>query len=126
MKVTVEWSEAEEVATIFHENVHIATEADVVEWKRQVYGQLEAIYQRIGKRPLVLVCIDGIQIEPVMALEYGKGAKHIGEVLSAKLARYGSPNVVRAIIAREAVKQGYKANLFETRDEARRYLMARA
>lgn len=126
MKVTVEWSESEGVATVFHDNVHIATEADVEEWKGQLFPQLEALYERLGKRPLVLVCIDGVKIEPAIAPEYGKGARHIGEVLSAKLARYGNPTVVRAIIAKEAVKQGYKANLFETREEAKRYLLARA
>jgi hypothetical protein len=126
MKITVEWSEAEKVATIFHDNVLIATPEDVDEWKRQLYPQLEAITLRLGKKPLVLVCIDGISIEPAVSVEYGKGAKYIGEVLSARLARYGNPAVVRAIIAKEAIKQGYKANLFETRDEARRYLAARA
>lgn len=126
MKITVEWSEAEQVATILHDDARIATLEDVEEWKRQLFPQLEAIGARLGKKPLVLVCIDGVSIDPAVAVEYGKGAKHIGEELSAKLARYGNPNAVRAIIAKEAVKQGYKANLFETREEARRYVTARA
>ena len=126
MKITVEWSEAEHIATIFHEDVRIATMEDIAEWKGQVFPPLVEIAMRTGKKPLVVVCIDGVSIDPAVADEYGKGAKYIAEQLSAGLARYGSAARVRSLIAKEAIKKGYKANLFETRDEARRHVLVRA
>ena len=126
MKIHVEWSQAEQVATIFHEDARITTAADIAEWKRQLFPQLAQLAGRIGRKPPVLVCIDGISVDPAVADEYGKGAKHVVDELSAGLARYGQPARVRSIIAVEAAKKGYKANLFETRDEARRHILARS
>ncbi len=124
MRVHVEWSESEQVATIFHEDVAIRTLEDIAEWKRQLFPVLEQLAVRIGRKPRVLVCIDGFSLAPEVASAYGEGAKHVGQVLSAGLARYGLPARVRPLIALEAVKQGYKPNLFASREEARQHVLA--
>lgn len=126
MRVHVEWSESEQVATIFHEDVTIATLADIEEWKRQLFPALEQLAVRLGTKPRVLVCIDGFSLDPALANAYGEGAKHVGKVLSAGLARYGLPARVRPLIALEAARLGYKPNLFASRQEALQHVLALA
>lgn len=125
MKVEVRWDEDEGAATVTHENVCIGSLADVHEWKALLLPQLQVLYGQLGRTFPVAVCFDGVVIRPEASAHYGEVVKHEIRQFASVTARYGKLSMVRAVIAAEAVRQGYHVNLFDNRHDALRHIRSR-
>lgn len=122
MKVDVVWDESEGAATVTHERVCIASVIDVLQWKALLLPQLRALYERLGGAFPIAVCFDDVVIRPQAAALYGEVVKGEIKQFATVTARYGKTSMVRAVISAEAVRQGYRINLFDNRLEALRYI----
>ena len=121
-RIVITWHEQEDLAELLHENI-VLEEPSIMEWWRQQWvPPLEAIHHKLGRKFNLLVCIDGLSIRAAVADEYGATAKSVTSRLCSRVARYGHASTVRPIIATEALKKDYKANLFDNRAAAVRFL----
>lgn len=122
MKVNVHWDDREAVAIVTHENVFLERAADVMEWKESVLSRLQKLYERVGHPFPMAVCFDGFVVRPDVSALYGDVVKNEIRKFVSMTARYGEASVVRALVATEAIRQGYRANLFGSLDEALQYI----
>jgi serine/threonine protein kinase len=94
------------------------SDASIDTWYRQLSIQLE----HLGRKAPMLICIDGAMIPPSRAEKFGALAKQLIGRFGTYYARYGKPDTIRTIVIVEAMNQGYKPNLFETREAALAFL----
>jgi len=124
MKLSVIWHADDGVAELTHEQLALQNAADVARWRELLSLQLAALVTQTGQKLLLLICIDGVEIDPTVADLYGAAARVVMEEFTRQTARYGAPSKIRRLIALEAVRKGYRVNLFESREEALIYLQA--
>jgi hypothetical protein len=122
MEFDIEWDADRGVATITHRHLVLDCKATVVRWRSELFAKLdELLAQRHGKFPII-VCIDNFMIRPRVADDYGRVVREMIDRYATGVARYGEPSTVKQIIAVEAMKEGFRANLFESFDQAYRHL----
>ena len=121
ISIAVEWLEAEGLAEARIEALDLRTSEDVDRWRTVLDEQLRAVHEEHGRFAL-LVCVDNVRIAPQVANEYGKAVMEVVHQYVTETARYGSPGMVRALIAAEAIGKKFPANLFRNREEALDFL----
>lgn len=126
MRLSVTWHADDGVAELKHEQLVLQTAADIARWQELLGLQLSALVKQTSQKLLLLICIDGVEIDPSVADLYGAAARTVMDEYTRLTARYGAPSKIRRLIALEAVRKGYRVNLFESRDEALTYLRAQA
>ena len=120
--LTVTWHERENLAEVTYQRMVLDGPQILDQWRRQLMSQLEAIHRQLGRRFNLLVCIDELTIRASVADGYGETAKTVLSRLCPRIARYGMSSTVRPLIAAEALKMDYKANLFDNRAAAVKFL----
>lgn len=114
----VRWEPLHRVAHVTHRDVRLDSMLIVSAWRDQLFARLDTIKaERGGKFPIV-VCIDNFTIRPSVADDYGLVVRALNERYAAGVVRYGAPALVKQIIAVEALKAGFRANLCASFDEA--------
>lgn len=122
MEFDVEWDADRGVAAITHRHLVLDCKPTVVRWRSELFAKLdELLAQRQGKFPII-VCIDNFMIRTRVADDYGRVVREMIDRYATGVARYGEPSTVKQIIAVEAMKEGFRANLFESFDQAYRHL----
>lgn len=124
MRLSVTWHAADGVAELTHEQLILRTAADVAHWQELLSLRLSEIVKQTCQKLFLLICIDGVDIDPSVADLYGAAARTVMDEYTRMTARYGAPSKIRRLIALEAVRKGYRVNLFESREEALTYLRA--
>jgi len=114
------WDEALAVVHISHPwGLELATLQDVERWRVELFAKLTVLEAARGGRFPIVICVDGMTIRPSVAQEYGRVARSYGERFASGIARYSrKPNGVGQIITVAAMKEGYRANLFESKSDA--------
>jgi hypothetical protein len=118
MEFDVEWDQEHEIALIKHTRLILDSNATVKAWRERLFTKLEAIRSMRGKKFPIVVCIDNFMIRPKVADAYGGVVREMIDRFATAVARYGEPSTVKQIIAVEAMKEGFRANLFETFEQA--------
>jgi hypothetical protein len=118
MEFEVEWDQEHELALVKHVSLVLDSKAAVQGWRERLFAKLEAIRSMRGKKFPIVVCIDNFMIRPKVADAYGRVVREMLERFASGVARYGEPSTVKQIIAVEAMKEGFRANLFETFEQA--------
>jgi hypothetical protein len=118
MKFDVEWDREREVALVKHVCLVLDSTSAVQAWREHLFARLDEIRSLQGKKFPIVVCIDHFTIRPKVADAYGGVVREMIERYATGVARYGEPSTVKQIIAVEAMKEGFRANLFETFEQA--------
>jgi hypothetical protein len=118
MEFVVEWDQRHEVALIKHTRLVLDSREVVRAWREHLFSELDAIRGLRGKKFPIVVCIDNFMIRPKVADDYGRAVREMIQRYATAVARYGEPSTVKQIIAVEAMKEGFRANLFETFEQA--------
>lgn len=120
-ELRVVWIERDRLVEVSAHHMVLKTQADVVAWRDELVRSLELLHHAHGEFAL-LICVDDVQIFPATAHEYGRVAQNVTRRFASRVARYGSPSLVRSIISAAAVNHAYPVNLFESRSQAVEFL----
>jgi hypothetical protein len=123
MEFDVQWDPERNVARVSHTRLILDSKAVVQAWREQLFAKLDAIRAQQGARFPIVVCIDNFMIRPKVADAYGRVVREMIDRYATGVARYGEPSTVKQIIAVEAMKEGFRANLFETFEQALGYFV---
>ncbi|MET0413566.1 MAG: hypothetical protein ABW217_19820 [Polyangiaceae bacterium] len=123
MDFDVQWDQEHGVARISHTRLVLDSKPVVQAWRERLFSKLEALRSKLGSKFPIVVCIDNFMIRPKVADAYGRVVREMIERYATGVARYGEPSTVKQIIAVEAMKEGFRANLFETFEQAVGYLV---
>lgn len=121
MEFDVQWDAEHGVARVSHTRLVLDSKAVVQAWRERLFSKLEAIRSKLGSKFPIVVCIDNFMIRPKVADAYGRVVREMIERYATGVARYGEPSTVKQIIAVEAMKEGFRANLFENLEQAVAY-----
>lgn len=121
MEFDVQWDPEHGVARVSHTRLVLDSKAVVQAWRERLFSKLDAIRTKQGAKFPIVVCIDNFMIRPKVADAYGRVVREMIERYATGVARYGEPSTVKQIIAVEAMKEGFRANLFETFEQAVAY-----
>jgi hypothetical protein len=118
MEFDVQWDPEHGVARVSHARLVLDSKAVVQAWRERLFSKLDAIRTKQGAKFPIIVCIDNFMIRPRVADAYGRVVREMIERYATGVARYGEPSTVKQIIAVEAMKEGFRANLFENFEQA--------
>jgi hypothetical protein len=126
-RLDVLWDGSLGVALVSHPTgLVLGSPEEVERWGEELFSKLAVIETERGGRFPIVVCVDGLNIRPQVADDYGRVARRYAERFASGLARYSRrPNGVGQIITVAAMKEGYRANLFTTRSEAVAHVLAK-
>lgn len=122
MEFDVQWDPERGVARVSHTRLILDSKVVVQAWRERLFSKLDAIRSKQGTKFPIVVCIDNFTIRPKVADAYGGVVREMIERYATGVARHGEPSTVKQIIAVEAMKEGFRANLFETFEQALAYL----
>lgn len=127
MEAIIAWKPDDRVVDCVYRGAIINTPRRFQEWKELIFPQFDDALRQAGGRFPLIVCIDELEIHPALASRYGmEVARVVGSKYATSIARYGHRTTVRAVIAVEAMRSDYKANLFERRSEAIQHVLGLA
>lgn len=121
MEFDVQWDHEHGVARVSHTRLVLDSKGVVQAWRERLFSRLDEIRTRQGAKFPIVVCIDNFTIRPKVADAYGRVVREMIERYAVGVARYGEPSTVKQIIAVEAMKEGFRANLFENFEQAVAY-----
>jgi hypothetical protein len=126
--INVRWEDKVGVALVSHPwGLTLGTPEDVKHWGDELFRKLGALEQARGGRFPIVVCVDGLSIRPTVAEAYGRVVSSYAERFASGIARYvNRPNGVGQIITVAAMKEGYRANLFNSRGAAIAHALSEA
>jgi hypothetical protein len=127
-RLEIQWDAGHGVVFVSHpQGLTLETNDDVQRWRDEVYAKFEELEREVGGPFPVVVCVDGLNIRPSVAAEYGRVVREYADRFVSGLARYSRrPNGVGQIITVAAMKEGFRANLFMSRAEAIAHALAQA
>lgn len=118
MQVRVNWIAEAGVVHVDYVDARIDSQHAIDEWEGLLFPLLDEMRDAHGRVPIV-VCIDNLYIAPAVADCYGKGlVARVTADYATCIARYGTNASVRSVIAVEAMRRKYSANIFDTREDA--------
>ena len=123
VEVKVSWDNTLGIAFVTHVALNIASAEDVDAWLAELIPQFEAIRSRVGGKFPVVVSFAETTIGVSVAKLYGDIVKERLTEYASVTGRWGPPAMVRQIVAAEALRSGFRANLFNSREEAIRYVL---
>ena len=120
MKLRVDWDDKNNVAVVQYQDTVVADAVSFEAWRDELLAKLKRLFEHRArvKFPLV-VCVDNFQMDWEWSDRY---AEEVAVPASTKyttaIARYGTNVATRVMIATEAMRNAYHANLFESKAEA--------
>jgi hypothetical protein len=123
MEFDVHWDQEHGVVRVSYTHLVLDSKSVVHAWRERLFSELDALRVRLGSKLPIVVCIDNFMIRPKVADAYGRVVREMIERYATGVARYGGPSTVKQIIAVEAMKEGFRANLFETSEQAIAYVV---
>lgn len=119
--LTVDYDTETDSWTVTNADVKLLDFDGVNQWQRYL---LEEIFPRFGgKKVYVLVDLNGVEIGPRVAEEYGTFVRDFAKTYTHNVFRYGPPlGLTESVIKLQAVIQHFPANVYENRAAALRAL----
>ena len=114
------WDAALGVALISHPwGLVLGSREEIAQWRSELFEKLAVIEQQRGGRFPIVVCVDGVTIRPSATEEYGKAVRSYSDRFATGVTRYSQrPNGVGQMITVAAMKEGFRANMFTSKNEA--------
>lgn len=109
-----------DVVESFSDQIVLNSAADVDEWASHVS---EALAQ-YGKKVWLLINLDGLVVRPTASASFGKRRAEVLQRFACASVRYGGDPWTLVSITTSAARHDTHGNVFPTRDEALRFLLA--
>jgi hypothetical protein len=103
--------------TIRHREVHLATMADIAEWRTQLHRELTGALG--GVRGALLIDLAGFSLAPALASQYGPVAKAIVDEFATAAIRFGpGGSLTNASIRTATIQNGFPSNICDNKQTA--------
>lgn len=117
MSWTIRLERHVDIVESFFVDVVLAGPDDVERWEREIGALLTP-----GAPHRLLIDLDGLVVKPAAAGAFGEARARVLARYARCSARYGGDGWTRMSIHTSAIRQNTHGEVFETRDEALRYL----
>lgn len=122
------------VCDVVYGDANIGSEEAFSEWTEKLEAGFAAVMRTVGRKFPLMVCIDGLAIQKEYSARYSKLAVDVAHRYASMITRYGTRSMTGRVVAVEAMRralnepdptaraQEYAANIFESRDEAIKFV----
>ena len=135
MDIVFHWDEERSLCDILYRDVQLFAPEDIEAWRALLLAELGNLWVQTNHRKFsIVVCIDGLQLDPEVGPEYSRFVLEIAQRYCVAIARYGKRPMVRAVVAAEATRRVRggasatvaRANIFDRREDAVDFVLASA
>lgn len=127
MEINFHWDDDRSFCEIVYKDVQLFTSEDIQQWRGLILTELGDKWVKTNHKKFgLVVCIDGLQLDPAVGPEYSKLVLEVAQRYCIGIARYGQRAMVRAVVAAEATRRVTsgeaatvaRANIFDRREDA--------